>query len=185
MTTKEKLVLHGHCVQHKKKLHAQSPLYHEIACHRPIDFRLIGLGYIKFDRLTSRQLYLEQILTASETTFEETGLSLGIIGLRRCRFDTILMEIKGVASTASSSVSARSFSRSSSMRKSTFSTSGHNKLYDDIVLPDKTSEKEWLPEIFPTKSPLPRSCNHTQKYKWLARHAQHMKKRTCSAKKTL
>ncbi|CAH0397452.1 unnamed protein product [Chilo suppressalis] len=187
MLHQEKLILLGHCVQHKKKLLAQSPLLNEVGCHRPIDFRLLGLGYVKIDCLTSRQLYLERVLTTSETAFKDKGLTLGIIGLPRSRFDTMLMEVKGVVSTASSaSRSSRSFSRTGSLRKSVVAAStasSFQKIFNDIVLPEKTIDKKWLPDSFPLESPSIKTCKQTQRDKWLARQSQLSKKYNFPTKK--
>lgn len=51
MTKEERSVLLGLCVRHDHKLNTQSPLMNAVFCFRSIDYRMLGLGVIKYPRL--------------------------------------------------------------------------------------------------------------------------------------
>lgn len=49
MTKDERDVLLGRCLRHDQKLNTRSPLMNEVFCPRPIDYRMMGLGVIKYE----------------------------------------------------------------------------------------------------------------------------------------
>lgn len=49
MTKVERDVLLGHCLRHDQKLNTRSPLMNEVFCARPISYRMMGLGVIKYE----------------------------------------------------------------------------------------------------------------------------------------
>ncbi|XP_028167774.1 protein phosphatase 1 regulatory subunit 36-like isoform X1 [Ostrinia furnacalis] len=173
MSSYERFVLLGHCVNEKQKLNMLSPLMNETLCHRPIDFRMLGLGTIKIPTLTFRLRYIDERLSMDERLFEKNGISLGILGMPRSRFDTMLREIKmtTTSSTSSASMRGKSVSRTSrvSMKKSTMI---ELKLYGDIDLPSKNYDREWFPNEFPMETIKPTRCNPVQRLRWMARAAR-------------
>lgn len=48
MMKEERDVLLGRCLRHDQKLNTRSPLMNEVFCARPIDYRMMGLGVIKY-----------------------------------------------------------------------------------------------------------------------------------------
>ncbi|CAH2269260.1 jg19217 [Pararge aegeria aegeria] len=90
MAKEEKAVLLGHCLRHNKKLNTRSPLINEVFCHRDIDYRMMGLGVIKCPQPSPRLLYLMHTLAGPEDTFGKFGVVLGIIGMPRASYDTML-----------------------------------------------------------------------------------------------
>ncbi|CAH2269259.1 jg19215 [Pararge aegeria aegeria] len=182
MNPRERLVLVGHCMHVGKKLNTRSPLMNEVFCDRNIGFRLYGLGALQYSRLNTRLRYLESILSDPEHTFGNVGITLGIIGIQRAKFDIMLRELSMAASTSGSSSSIRqSISRSSRVsrvsrvmsRRSTV-TAVPKKLYPDICIPEKGPES--LPDQFPRKMLPKLSSNNEQRLKWLRRVASKRKK---------
>ncbi|KAL0839564.1 hypothetical protein ABMA28_016257 [Loxostege sticticalis] len=171
MAPYERFVLLGHCVQEKQKLNMLSPLLNEILCHRPMDFRMFALGTVKLPFSPPRLRFMEEALSMNERLFQKSGVTLGILGMPRSRFDTMLREIKlgSRSPTSSSSFRTKSMSRTSrvSMRKSTLAVG--QKLYNDIDIPNKHYDKEWIPEEFPTQTARPSVCNPVQRQRWMAR----------------
>lgn len=49
MTKEERGVLLGRCLRHDKKLNSRSPLINEVFCSRDLDYRMMGIGVIKFE----------------------------------------------------------------------------------------------------------------------------------------
>ncbi|XP_037297309.1 uncharacterized protein LOC115449798 [Manduca sexta] len=181
MSPEERFVLLGHCVHQESKLKATSPLLNETKCARNVDYRIFGLGIIKYSQLPQRLRYLERILISPEIMFPDLGFSLGIIGMPRCQFDTMLREIKIPHSTASSSTASfrHSVARMGS-RTSRSSASGAQKsiagalqqnIFKDITLPE-SEKQETLPAQFPTEAYPRISNNEWQRHKWLNRSSR-------------
>ncbi|XP_032512106.1 uncharacterized protein LOC116766373 [Danaus plexippus] len=171
MNDREQSVLFGHCLHLGKKVNSNSPLINEVYCHRGIDYRLFGLGAIKYPGLKRRLSFLEGILSEPEEKFTEYGFTLGILGLARSRFDIMLKEIKAPAGAGSvSSASIRhSLSRTSRVmsRKSTASAIPQ-KLYPNIYIPRKDEINDILADF--CKESLPKlKRNEEQRLKWIHR----------------
>ncbi|XP_021204750.1 uncharacterized protein LOC101741872 [Bombyx mori] len=176
LSNEEQKILLGHCVHYGKKIKTQSPLANEAFCSRHIDFRMFGLGIIKYNGLPSRLRYFEQMLIAPEILLSKFEISLGIVGLPRSNFDTMLREIKVPLSGASTSSSRvrQSVGRLTSSRMSRSSAGGKQKsttsatmqpLYKDIVIPEPSntdSSAEFSCETLPTAP-----CDQDQQNKWL------------------
>ncbi|XP_045763420.1 protein phosphatase 1 regulatory subunit 36-like [Maniola jurtina] len=169
MAREEKSVLLGHCVRHDKKLNTCSPLMNEVFCHRYIDYRMMGLGVIKCIQPSPRLLYMLHAIAGSEENFSNLGIVLGIIGLQRSTFDTMLRPLptataegKSKASVSSQSHSSKS-TTSSSMRKSQLVS---KKQYPDIVLPRKDSRIVEFPSQFPDEPEEILPCSETQRRRW-------------------
>ncbi|XP_050342113.1 protein phosphatase 1 regulatory subunit 36-like [Nymphalis io] len=169
MAKEERAVLLGHCVRRDKKLNTRSPLMNEVFCHREIDYRLLGLGVIKCFQPTPRLLYLMHAVAGPEEKLSELGIALGIIGMSRSAFDTMLRPLPTASETGKSkaSVSSQSYgsksSTSSSMRKSQLSP---QKLYSNIILPRKESRIVFFPPQFPDEPEEIRPCSETQRRRW-------------------
>ncbi|XP_013185512.1 protein phosphatase 1 regulatory subunit 36-like [Amyelois transitella] len=173
MAKEERDVLLGHCVRHDKKLNTQSPLMNEVFCHRYIDYRLMGLGVIKFPQMTPRLQYMYQAVAGDEENLANMGVVLGIIGMPRAAFDTMLRPLptagetqKSKASVSSAVITGSQSSKSSSMRKST--TTPH-QLYPDIILPKPASKETYFPQSFPDQPERIRPCSETQRRRWQTR----------------
>ncbi|CAG9563166.1 unnamed protein product [Danaus chrysippus] len=171
MNDREQSVLFGHCLHLGKKVNSNSPLINEVYCHRGIDYRLFGLGAIKYPGLKTRLSFLEGILSEPEEKFTEYGFTLGILGLARSRFDIMLKEIKAFAGAGSvSSANIRhSLSRTSRVmsRKSTASAIPQ-KLYPNIYIPRKDEINDILADF--CKESLPKlKKNEEQRLKWIHR----------------
>ncbi|KOB68076.1 Uncharacterized protein OBRU01_19061, partial [Operophtera brumata] len=108
--------------------------------------RFVLFGHCKHSRLTSRLRYFEHALVLPENKFEELKMSLGILGLPRSGFDTMLKEIKMLPSTASSSAGSfrhsvgRSSSRASRVSSSLKKSGMLVKLFENIYIPEKYGE---------------------------------------------
>ncbi|XP_046979003.1 protein phosphatase 1 regulatory subunit 36-like [Vanessa cardui] len=169
MAKEERAVLLGHCVRRDKKLNTRSPLMNEVFCHREIDYRLLGLGVIKCFQPTPRLLYLVHAVAGPEEKLSELGIALGIIGMPRSTFDTMLRPLPTASETGKSkaSVSSQSYgsksSTSSSMRKSQLVA---QKLYSNIILPRKESRIVFFPPQFPDEPEEIRPCSETQRRRW-------------------
>ncbi|KAH9640988.1 hypothetical protein HF086_015084 [Spodoptera exigua] len=131
MAPEEKNVLLGTCLSHDKKLNTKSPLMNEVFCHRPIDFRLMGLGVVKYKRISTRLDYLYLIVAGPEEKLFELNMSVGLIGLQRSLFDTMLRPIIGQPTEKSK---ASVMSSKSMQRKS---VQAPQRLYPEISLPPK------------------------------------------------
>ncbi|XP_041972940.1 protein phosphatase 1 regulatory subunit 36-like [Aricia agestis] len=170
MTKVEKGVLLGECLRHDKKLNTRSPLMNEVFCHRDIDYRMLGLGAIKYNQMTHRQVYLKEAISGAEEQLAEMGIVLGIIGLPQGHFDTMLKPLPITASDpgkSKSSMSNQSQSKASfSMKKSQSAAS--RKLYSDIVLPDRESTS-YFPPRFSIESEEIRPCSVAQHRRWHSR----------------
>ncbi|XP_072941808.1 protein phosphatase 1 regulatory subunit 36-like isoform X1 [Epargyreus clarus] len=169
MAAEERAVLLGYCVRHDKKLNTRSPLMNDVFCHRDIDYRMMGLGVIKCTQVTPRLLYMMHAVAGSEENLTKLGVVLGIIGMSRTAFDTMLRPLptgtdtgKSKASMSSTSYSSKS-STTSSMRKSQLAT---RKLYPDIALPRKESRIMDFPPSFPDEPEDIRPCSETQRRRW-------------------
>ncbi|CAF4936864.1 unnamed protein product [Pieris macdunnoughi] len=176
MSREERAVLLGRCVRHDKKLNTCSPLMNEVFCHREIDYRLMGLGVIKCPQLTPRLHYMKEAVSGPEERLRELGIVLGIIGMHRSSFDTMLKPLPTASEGKSkASVSSRSQSHaskssvSSTMRKSQTTA---QKIYPDIVLPRKESRIISVPPSFPDDPEHIRPCSETQRRKWQTRLAK-------------
>nr|XP_034825779.1 uncharacterized protein LOC117983358 isoform X3 [Maniola hyperantus] len=170
MAREEKSVLLGHCVRHDKKLNTCSPLMNEVFCHRYIDYRMMGLGVIKCTQPSPRLLYMLHAIAGSEENFSNLGIVLGIIGLQRSTFDTMLRPLPtatGGEGKSKASISSRSYSSksttSSSIRKSQLVS---KKQYPDIVLPRKDSRIAEFPSQFPDEPEEIPPCSETQRRRW-------------------
>ncbi|XP_049865493.1 protein phosphatase 1 regulatory subunit 36-like [Pectinophora gossypiella] len=186
MSKEERGVLLGHCVRHDKKLNTRSPLINEVFCHRPIDYRMMGLGVIKYDELTPRLRYMLMAIGGPEEDLVEMGVTVGILGISRSCFDTMLHVLptvldshkKSKSSFSSASSSAPGFSKSATASvKSTGSMKGSpssktvDKLYvyNNIILPEKDEVEPEFPQSFPDESAQVRPCSETQRKRWQTR----------------
>ncbi|XP_053600343.1 protein phosphatase 1 regulatory subunit 36-like isoform X1 [Plodia interpunctella] len=170
MAKEERDVLLGHCVRKDTKLNTQSPLMNEVFCHRKIDYRILGLGVIKFPQMTPRLQYMYQAVAGDEESLSTMGVVLGIIGMPRSAFDTMLRPLptagvetgKSAKSVAGMS-SGQSPKSSASVRKSM--TTAH-QLYPDIVLPNPPTKEIYFPPSFPEHPERARPCSETQRRRW-------------------
>ncbi|XP_059060151.1 uncharacterized protein LOC131853309 [Achroia grisella] len=168
MAKEERAVLLGHCVRHDKKLNTRSPLMNEVFCHREIDYRLLGIGVIRSPQMTPRLHYMLQAVAGPEDKLKELDIVVGILGMPRSLFDTMLRPLpvisEGGKSRASmSSASGYSSKSSSSMRKSLLVA---QKLYPDIVLPRKEKREFFFPSSFPDEPEHINRCSDTQRRRW-------------------
>ncbi|XP_075972436.1 protein phosphatase 1 regulatory subunit 36-like [Anticarsia gemmatalis] len=174
MSTEERSVLLGHCVRHDKKLNTRSPLMNEVFCHREIDYRLMGLGVVKCPQMTTRLQYLWLAVAGKEEYLLKSMVVLGIIGMPRSSFDTMLRPLpqattegKSKASVGSrSGYTSQSVASSPSMKKSTLTT---QRLYPDIVLPRKSEKEIYFPPSFPDEPEAIRPVSETQRRRWQTR----------------
>ncbi|CAK1578357.1 unnamed protein product [Parnassius mnemosyne] len=171
MTKEERDALLGYCIRRDKKLTTRSPLSNEVFCHRDIDFRTLGLGVVKYLQLPPRQAYMMQTIAGPEESLVELGIVLGIIGLSRSKFDTMLRPLPTVTDTAKSKVSMSSVSihSSKSLSSSKKSQIVLQKLYEDIVLPKKETKISYFPPHFPDQPADIRLCSEEQRLRWLNR----------------
>ncbi|KAL4708782.1 hypothetical protein ACJJTC_011746 [Scirpophaga incertulas] len=134
MAKEERMVLLGHCFRRDRKLNTCSPLMNEVFCHRHIDYRIVS----------ARLLYMLQAIAGPEEDLQKQGIVVGILGMRRSVFDTMLRPLPVASETAKSKASMSSTSgysnskSSASMRKS---VTVIQKMYPDIVLPLKESKE--------------------------------------------
>ncbi|XP_052751724.1 uncharacterized protein LOC113523515 isoform X2 [Galleria mellonella] len=167
MAKEERAVLLGHCVRQDKKLNTRSPLMNEVFCHREIDYRLLGLGVIKCPQMTPRLHYMLQAVAGPEDKLKELGVVVGILGMPRSAFDTMLRPLPTVSEGGKSRASMSSTSYSSksagSMRKSQLVV---QKLYPDVVLPRKEKREFYFPSAFPDEPEDIRRCSEMQRRRW-------------------
>ncbi|KAF9412886.1 hypothetical protein HW555_008732, partial [Spodoptera exigua] len=90
MPVAERATLLGRCVRRDRKPKMRSPLMNDVFCHRPIDYRLLGLGVVNYPQLSTRLKYFRMVVAGTEETLMASGYTLGIIGLPRSHFDTML-----------------------------------------------------------------------------------------------
>ncbi|CAH0669054.1 unnamed protein product [Spodoptera exigua] len=164
MAPEEKNVLLGTCLSHDKKLNTKSPLMNEVFCHRPIDFRLMGLGVVKYKRVSTRLDYLYLIVAGPEEKLFELNMSVGLIGLQRSLFDTMLRPILGQPTEKSK---ASVMSSKSMQRKS---VQAPQRLYPEISLPPKDFIDTDLPSAFPAKPAEVRPVSQSQLKRWQKRY---------------
>lgn len=50
LSKRELFVLFGHCVHRNRMINTYSPLNNEMHCDRDIDYRLLGLGSVKYSK---------------------------------------------------------------------------------------------------------------------------------------
>ncbi|CAH0628890.1 unnamed protein product [Chrysodeixis includens] len=165
MVPEEQAVLLGHCVRRQdKKLNTRSPLMNEVFCHRPIDYRLLGLGVVKYPETTARLEYLNIAIASPEETLMESQFSLGIIGMPRTGFDTMLRPIVISTETKSkASMSSHSgHSSKTSLRKSTLP----QQLYLPLVIPPKDTKDVYFPPTFPDMSEKANPISDVQRRRW-------------------
>ncbi|CAH1635190.1 unnamed protein product [Spodoptera littoralis] len=86
----ERSVLFGRCVRLDRMTKTRSPLMNDVFCHRSNNYRLLGLGVINYPQLSPRLKYLYTYVAGTEEALVNSGLTLGIIGLPRAQFDTML-----------------------------------------------------------------------------------------------
>ncbi|CAB3224903.1 unnamed protein product [Arctia plantaginis] len=169
MSPEERAVLLGSCVRHDKKLNTRSPLMNEVFCHREIDFHMMGLGVVKCPQMTARHQYMWQAVAGAEDVLSDLNVVLGIIGLSRSHFDTMLRPLptgsdaKSKGSMASRSGYSTSIGSGSSMRKS---TTVAQRLYPDIVLPPRSTREPYFPPHFPDETEPLRPVSETQRRRW-------------------
>ncbi|CAH0397451.1 unnamed protein product [Chilo suppressalis] len=167
MAKEERVVLLGHCLRYDKKLNTRSPLMNEVFCHRPIDYRMMGLGVIKVQQMSPRLHYMLQAVAGPEEKLSELGVVVGILGMPRSAFDTMLRPLPTAVEKSKASMSSTSGHSSSkstaSMGKST--TAAH-KVYPDVVLPRKETRELFYPPSFPDEPEKIRPCSETQRRRW-------------------
>ncbi|XP_052738073.1 protein phosphatase 1 regulatory subunit 36-like [Bicyclus anynana] len=168
MAKEEKSVLLGHCVRHDKKLNTRSPLMNEVFCHRDIDYRLMGLGVIKCDQPTPRLLYMMESLAGPEENFSKLGIVLGILGMPRSIYDTMLRPLPTATTEGKSkaSISSRSYSSKSTTSSTRRSTLTVKRLYPDIVLPRRDSRVMPFPAQFNDEPEKIKPSSETQRRRW-------------------
>ncbi|CAG9791971.1 unnamed protein product [Diatraea saccharalis] len=87
LSKEERVVLLGHCLRYDKKLNTRSPLMNEVFCHRPIDYRMMGLGVIKVSQMSPRLHYMLQAIAGPEDKLVELGVVVeGSANKRTVRF---------------------------------------------------------------------------------------------------
>ncbi|KAL0839563.1 hypothetical protein ABMA28_016256 [Loxostege sticticalis] len=170
MTKEEQAVLLGHCLRHDKKLNTRSPLMNEVFCHREIDYRMMGLGVIKTQQMSPRLHYMLQAIAGPEDKLVELGVVVGILGMPRSAFDTMLRPLptggEGKSKASISSASGYNSKSTGSMQKSKIAA---NKLYPDVVLPRKETREIIFPPSFPDEPEDIKPCSETQRRRWQTR----------------
>ncbi|XP_050671292.1 protein phosphatase 1 regulatory subunit 36-like isoform X2 [Leptidea sinapis] len=168
MTKEEHSVLLGHCVRKDKKLNTRSPLMNEVFCHREIDYRMMGIGVIKCSQMSPRLHYMKGAVASSEETLSQLGIVIGIVGLPRSTFDTMLRPLPTSTESAKSKGSVHSAqsysSKSSSSNKKSQLVA--QRIYPEVVLPRKESRILEFPPSFPDDPEDVRSCSETQRRRW-------------------
>ncbi|CAH2063272.1 unnamed protein product, partial [Iphiclides podalirius] len=164
----------------RKSLSDKDARLFETFLRMDIDYRLLGLGVVKYAHNSSRLLYMMQAVAGPEESLAELGIVLGIIGKARSLFDTVLRPLPTSVDTGKSKVSMSSSSSYSakstgSMKKSTTAV---QKLYDDIVLPKKETRTTYFPPTFPDASAEIRPCSEVQRLRWLNRLARLLNPQT-------
>ncbi|XP_026747135.1 uncharacterized protein LOC113508356 isoform X2 [Trichoplusia ni] len=165
MIAEEQAVLLGPCVRRQdKKLNTRSPLMNEVFCHRPIDYRLLGLGVVKYPETTNRLQYLHVAVSGPEEILMESHFTLGIIGMPRSGFDTMLRPVTvSVETKSKASMSSHSgHSSKTSVRKSTVP----QQLYPPLVIPPKDIKDVYFPPHFPDKSEKNNPISDVQRRRW-------------------
>ncbi|XP_026747133.1 protein phosphatase 1 regulatory subunit 36-like [Trichoplusia ni] len=175
MVPEERSVLLGPCWHQDKKLNTRSPLMNELFCHRPIDYRLMGVGSIKYKFLSSRLHYFHLVISAPEENLMTADMTVGIIGMPRALFDTMLRPIhqtpyegpKSKVSVSSASRQSQGSKQSDSRRKS---VQALQRYYPDIELPEKELQDIPLPMDFPDNPEPPRPVSEIQHRRWQNRY---------------
>ncbi|XP_060800723.1 uncharacterized protein LOC106131069 [Amyelois transitella] len=194
MSPQERHILFGDCIQRECMMKTQSPLMNEIRCKRIIDWRLLGLGTVKYPYLGPRLQYLQDALILPESNLKKKRVSVGILGLQRSRFDIMLREIPMSFGESSTIMGARTSlargrsmmaskisrtSRVSQSRKSIASTMfTPEKLITDVSFPSRDAEDEWIPGEFPQVLLPQNHCDSLQRRKWMARANRFARKRS-------
>ncbi|XP_013134589.1 PREDICTED: uncharacterized protein LOC106100312 [Papilio polytes] len=173
MMNEEREALLGICLRRDKKLNTRSPLMNEVFCHRDIDFRLLSLGVVKYNQYSPRTLYMKRAVAGPEESLAEFGIVLGILGLPRSIFDTMLRPLPAVTE-GKSKASMSSTSSYSASTKSSVSVKKNVilKLYSDIILPKKEAKTSYFPTHFPDAIEEIRPCSDVQRHRWLNRLAR-------------
>ncbi|KAJ8725014.1 hypothetical protein PYW07_015972 [Mythimna separata] len=174
MTPEERKVLLGTCVHYEKKLNTRSPLINEVFCHRPIDYRLMGLGVVKYEELPSRLVYLHIVVAGGEEALQQAKITVGLIGMRRALFDTMLRPVNlpaalGEKSVQSSKQRPKSVPANVGGKSLISKSSILYRIYPDIVLPDQDPLKISLPVEFPEDSETRLKVSQAQRRRWLNR----------------
>ncbi|XP_047989800.1 protein phosphatase 1 regulatory subunit 36-like isoform X2 [Leguminivora glycinivorella] len=172
MTKEERNVLLGQCLRTEKKLTTKSPMMNEVFCYRDIDYRMMGIGVIKMNQMPLRLKYIYNIVAGPEEKYSTLGVSLGIVGMPRTSFDTMLKPLPTAEDAKSKkslgSMSSGSAKSNSSLKKSGMGC-GQRKLYADIHLPLKSEHDDAFPPSFPSEPEAPTPCNDVQRRRWLKR----------------
>ncbi|CAH0628891.1 unnamed protein product [Chrysodeixis includens] len=177
MIPEERDILMGPCVHQCKKLNTKSPLINEVFCQRPIDYRLMGVGTIKYKSLPTRLHYFHFVISAPEEHLMSENITLGIIGLPRTQFDTMLRPVQitsGEATKSKMSMSSRQ-SQASKQSDKAKSTQTIQRLYPDILLPLKETKEPPLPREFPEYPEAPRPVCEVQHHRWQKRYQKLIK----------
>ncbi|KAJ8726989.1 hypothetical protein PYW08_015386 [Mythimna loreyi] len=173
MTPEERKVLLGSCVLYEKKLNTRSPLINEVFCHRPIDYRLMGLGVVKYEEIPPRLFYLYLIVAGPEEALLKAKITVGLIGMRRSLFDTMLHPIN-IAVLGEKSVSSKAQNKSAQSGTCGKSMSGKSsqavqRIYPVIILPEEDPEDTSLPVNFPEKPEDILVVSQAQRRRWQKR----------------
>ncbi|XP_050561572.1 protein phosphatase 1 regulatory subunit 36 [Spodoptera frugiperda] len=161
MEREERSALFGHCIRLDRKLRTRSPLLNDVFCQRPIDYRLLGLAVVNYPQLSPRLKYLYTIVAGTEEDLANSNLTLGIIGLPRVQFDTILRLLPPPYDLNSKSSISLQSSRSY-MKKV-------HLVLPPINIPHKEATDGFYPPSFPDKVVQGNPINKVQLKRWLKR----------------
>ncbi|KAJ8725015.1 hypothetical protein PYW07_015973 [Mythimna separata] len=163
MLPMEQTVLLGPCVRHDKKLNTRSPLMNEVFCDRPMDYRLMGLGIVKYPEITTRLNFFRLVVACPEEQLMAANITLGIIGMLRNKFDTMLRPIPQATSDGKARSSVTNTTSRSSVKKSKV------PLYPPFVIPAKCPPETDFPSTFPDETETPNPVSAIQHKRWLNR----------------
>ncbi|XP_021184641.3 uncharacterized protein LOC110372339 [Helicoverpa armigera] len=170
-------VLLGKCLRHDRQLKLHSPLMNEVFCTRQIDYRLKGLGVVKYPNLTTRLKYLRLAVAGPEEQMATESVIIGIIGMPRARFDTMLRILPTLTpeqKSKSTVLMSRSKQVSSVTKSCTTKQSLHMRTYPDIIIPPKESVETTAPKGFPEDPDDINPVNEVQRRLWQSRFKMMM-----------
>ncbi|KAI5636681.1 protein phosphatase 1 inhibitor domain-containing protein [Phthorimaea operculella] len=199
MTANQRKVLYGERYNPARTMNVHSPFYDEIngiQSNHNVDFKMLGLGSIKYQKLDARLRYLEALLIMPETMFPAQNLNLGIIGLNRAKYDTMLREIFIPDEKSKSKVGAGSSKTLSGSRHSSKGSSASKKMvmmsdkdnsgsryYPRLYIPEKTTELQ--PSDFIEEDQELMKINTRQLRKWVSLVRTRNRRRTRSLSLTM
>uniref|UniRef100_A0A2A4JB42 Uncharacterized protein n=1 Tax=Heliothis virescens TaxID=7102 RepID=A0A2A4JB42_HELVI len=168
-------VLLGKCLRHVRQLKIHSPLMNEVFCARQVDYRLLGLGLVKYPDLTPRLRYLRLAIANPEEDMAMEDVIIGIIGMPRTRFDTMLRILPTLAPDSRSKTTVKSRQSFASAKSITTKKSMCMRTYPDIIIPPKESTEVSAPKGFSDEpDDISNPVNEVQRRLWQNRFKMMM-----------